>query len=165
MKRPRIIMVVVVIAAATTLVVRLAHKPTGSLRSHSTTQWNKPAIDVRFLGMTNDAAGTKLARFELRNIGSVSTAVSIPGFIDLGMRGGGYFGSTNATLQPGASLQTSVKAPMTRDPWRAEFLCSIPLNLIQKSKNFAAEHKLPVARVGQVATSVYSEWLSPVLEN
>src|SRR5438874_3304005 len=86
MKRPRIIMVLVVIAAATTLVVRLAHKPTGSLRSNSTTQWNKPAIDVRFLGMTNDAAGTKLARFELSNIGSVSTAVSIPGFIDLGMR-------------------------------------------------------------------------------
>ena len=165
MKRSRVIILVTLIAAATTLVVRLAQKPTGSLRSNSTTQWNKPAIDVRFLGMTNDAAGTKLARFELRNIGSVPTAVSIPGFIDLGMRGGGYFGFTNATLQPGASLQTSVKAPMTRDTWRAEFLCSIPLNMIQKSRIFAAEHKLPVTRVGQVATSVYSERLNPVLEN
>ena len=87
--------------------------------------------------------------------------VSIPGFIDIGMRCGGYFGFTNVTLQPGASLETSVEAPMTQDRWRAEFLCSIPLNLMQKFKNTAAEHGLPVVRVGQVATSVYSEYLPP----
>src|SRR4051794_30870135 len=108
MKRPGII-IVVVIAAATTLVVRLAYKTAGSYRKNSTAHWNKPAIDVRFLGMTNDPVGAKVATFELHNVGSGPTAVSIPGFIDLGMRGGGYFGFTNATLQPGASLQTSVK--------------------------------------------------------
>ena len=151
MKKRSVIVIVLLITAAASLVVKLRQKP----------QWRRPEIGLRFLSMTNDASGTKLAKFELRNIGSVAIDVSIPGFIDIGMRGGGYFGFTNVTLQPGASLETSVEAPMTQDRWRAEFLCSIPLNLMQKFKNTAAKHGLPVVPVGQVGTSVYSEYLPP----
>ena len=152
MKRSRVIIVVILIAAATSLFVKLGRKP----------QWKKPEISVRFLGMTNDAAGTKLARFELRNVGSVRTAVSIPGFIDIENRGGAYI-ITNTTLRP-ASLETRVKAPLTSAGWRAEFICSTPLNWMQKLKNFAAKHGLPVIRVGHIAVSVYSERLNPVLD-
>jgi hypothetical protein len=155
MKRSHIILIVMLVAVATGLFIGLGRKP----------EWTKPEIAVRFLGLTNDAAGTKMARFELRNVGSVRTDVSIPGFIDLGIRGGGYFGFTNATLRPGASVETSVTAPPTRDSWRAEFLCSIPLNWWQRFKNFAAGHGLPVIPVGQDATSIYSERLNPVLDS
>jgi len=82
----------------------------------------KPPIRVRFLGMTNDSAGSKLARFELHNTGKESWDVSLPGFVDLGMRSGGYFGYTNATVQAGASVETSIPAPKDRNRWRVEFL-------------------------------------------
>ena len=38
----------------------------------------EPTIRVQFLGMTNDAAGVKLARFELHNIGKKPWDVSLP---------------------------------------------------------------------------------------
>jgi hypothetical protein len=97
------------------------------------------AILGRLLGMTNDTAGTKVARFELHNIGSKPMGVSLPGFVDVGSRSGGYFGSTNATLQPGGSVETSVPVPIERNRWRAEFLCTPPM--------------------GHVARSVFSEYL------
>jgi hypothetical protein len=151
MKKKGVIVIVLLVAAAAGLVVELRQKP----------QWRTPEIGVRFLGMTNDAAGTQIATFQLCNIGSVPLDVSIPGFIDKGIMGGGYFGFTNVTFQPGTSLETSVQTPMTRDRWRAEFLCSIPLNLMQKFKNIAAKHGIPVVPVGQVAIPVYSEYLPP----
>jgi|ERR1035441_5154893 hypothetical protein len=153
MKTWVVIVILLLIAAAASLVF-MPPKP----------QWRKPEIGVRFLSMTNDAGGSELARFELRNMGSLPTDVSIPGFIDVRMRGGGYFGFRNVTLQPGASLETSVAVPMTQDRWRAEFLCSIPLKLKQRLRNIAAEHGLPVARMGKVAISVYSEYLPPNLQ-
>ena len=125
----------------------------------------KPEIGVRFLGLTNDAAGKTLARFQLRNLGSMPTEVSLPGFIDLGMTGGGYFGFTNATLRPGATLETCIAPPATRDHWRAEFLCSIRLSLMYQSKNLAASHGLPVIRVVPTVISVYSGWLDSASSN
>lgn len=83
-----------------------------------------PAIQVRFLGLTNGADGAKLAGFELRNVGKKPMDVSVPGFVDIGWRSGGYSGFTNKTLQPGASLQTSIPAPKDRARWRAEFICT-----------------------------------------
>ena len=104
----------------------------------------EPTIRVQFLGMTNDVAGVKLARFELHNFGKEPWDVSLPGFVDLGMRGGGYFGCTNATLQSGASVETSIPVPTDRDRWRAEFLCNPPTE--------------------QIASSIYSEYLPPIRE-
>jgi len=101
----------------------------------------KPTISVRFLGITNDAAGSKLARFELHNTGKESWDVSLPGFVDLGMRGGGYFGFTNATIQAGVSVETSIPVPKDHNRWRAEFLCKPPTALS--------------------ASSIYSEYLPP----
>jgi hypothetical protein len=121
----------------------------------------QPDLRVQFLSMTNDTAGTKPARFNLRNIGTEQLYVSLPGFVDVGFRGGGYFGFTNVTIQPGASMETSVEAPTTRSRWRAEFLCSIPSNSMQKFRNVQTNHGLPVDRVAQPATSVYSEYLPP----
>jgi hypothetical protein len=121
----------------------------------------EPALRVQFLSMTNDPTGTKLARFKLRNIGTEPLDVSFPGFVDVGFRGGGYFGFTNSTIRPGASIETSVEAPSSHSRWRAEFLCSIPSNSMQKFKSVQANHGLPAVRVGQVAISVYSEYLPP----
>lgn len=84
------------------------------------------SLDVRFLGVTNDAAGASLARFELRNIGSKPVDVSLPGFVDIGWRGGGYFSFSNAIVQTGAAVETWVPAPTNRVHWRAEFLCATP---------------------------------------
>ena len=86
----------------------------------------EPTIRVQFLGMTNDAAGVKLARFELHNTGKEARDVSLPGFVDIGSRSGGYWGFTNTTIQAGTSVQTSIYAPQDRHPWRAEFLCKPP---------------------------------------
>ena len=121
----------------------------------------QPALRVQFLSMTNDRTGTKLARFKLCNNGTEPLEVSVPGFVDVGFRDGGYFGFTNVTIQPGASMETSVEAPSSHSRWRAEFLCSIPLDPMQKSKSVQANHGLPAVRAGQVATSVYSEYLPP----
>jgi hypothetical protein len=150
-KRVVVITMLLVTAGAISLVLTLLQKP----------QLREPEIGVRFLSVTNNAAGTNLASFELRNIGTVPTLVSVPGFIDIGMRGGGYFGFTNVTLQPGALVETSIEEPLTSNRWRAEFLCSIPLNSVQKFRNILAERGLPVVPVGQIAISVYSEYLPP----
>ena len=100
--------------------------------------WNPP-IRVQLLSPTNDASGAKLARFELHNMGKEDWNVSLPGFVDLGVRGGGYFGFTNFTLKAGASAKTSIAVPQDRNRWRAEFLCR------------------PPGRT--VASSIYSEYL------
>ena len=100
--------------------------------------WNPP-IRVQFLSLTNDASGAKLASFELHNMGKEAWNVSLPGFVDLGRRGGGYFGFTNCTLKAGASVKTRIPVPQDRNRWRAEFLCSPPK--------------------GTVASSIYSEYL------
>jgi hypothetical protein len=94
MRKRSVIVMVLLVTAAASLAVEVRRRP----------RWRKPEIGVRFLSITSNPAGTKVATFELRNIGGVASGVSIPGFIDIGMRGGGYFGSTNVTLQPGASL-------------------------------------------------------------
>ena len=86
----------------------------------------EPTIRVQFLSMTNDAAGAKLARFELHNFGKEQWKVYLPGFVDIGMRGGGYVTKTNAVLQAGASVKTSIPAPKDGNRWRAEFLCNPP---------------------------------------
>jgi hypothetical protein len=150
MKKPVIIGIVLLLAAGTFVVVQLRQKPQ-----------RKPEIAVRFLSMTNNSSGAVVARFELRNNGSVPTDVTVPGFIDMGMRGGGYFGFSNVTLQPRATLETRVEAPLTSNQWRAEFLCSIPLNLMQKFKNTLAGHGFPVMLVVPDVTHVYSEYLPP----
>ena len=104
MRKKVVIVIVLFVVAAAGLIVSLRPKAPWELE-----------IDVRFLGMTDDAAGTSRARSELRNIGSVPTDVSMPGFIDIGLRGGGCFGFTNVTLQPGATAETSVEI---RLQWR-----------------------------------------------
>ena len=85
-----------------------------------------PTIRVLFLGMINNAVGIRLARFELHNTGKEPWEVSFPGYVDLGMRGGGYFGCANVTIQSGASVETSIPVPKDRSRWRAEFLCNPP---------------------------------------
>ena len=148
-------------AAATMLVATVA---AFAVWSNSKPHWKKPEILVRFLGMTNGAYGTKMARFELSNADSRQIGVEIPGCIDIGWRSGGYFGMTNTILQPGTSLVTSVEVPATRERWRVGFLCSIPLNLVQRLKNRAADRGLPVLRTGLAVTHAYSEWLEPTGE-
>lgn len=153
MKRSSIIIIAVAIVVAIGLVMKLRAK----------SRWLEPEIAVQYLGMTNDAAGTILARFELQNVGEVSAEVWVPGYVDAGpLRGGGYFGSnTIVALRRGSSLETYVAAPAAKDRWRAEFLCFKPLSFMGKIRNFAAGHGIPVARVAAVGCHVYSEFVLP----
>jgi hypothetical protein len=104
---------------------------------------NQPTIRVQFLSMTNNTAGAKLARFELRNTGKESWDVSLPGFSDNRLPGI----CTVTNLQAGASLETSVQAPMGRDSWRAEFICG------RSTEQTASYHIY--------SDHVYSEYLPP----
>ena len=126
-----------------------------------------PEITVQFLGITNVAPNRQEAWFELHNAGSIPTEVWLPGIIEvnnLPLIWSGFQMSSNITMRPGASLKTSLVPPVTRDRWRADFFCPIPLNFIQKSKNFVAARGLRVTQSGPTAISVDSGWLNPTLE-
>jgi hypothetical protein len=127
-------------------------------------RWRSPEILARFLGLTNDASGKKFARFLVKNTDDRAIEISLPGFVDLGMRGGGYFGFTNTMFRPGDTRETWIEAPTNRWNWRAEFICSHPLPWNWKIRNWAVQRGFPGAPIAQTGKSLYSDWvLDPVV--
>ena len=81
-------------------------------------------VCVQFLGMTNDAAGTKLASFELLNLGMKPLIIGPPLDTASPYFEGGFviISIENAVLDAGSSLQTSISVPRSPFPWHVGFL-------------------------------------------
>lgn len=127
------------------------------LSSRSQPQQRPPQIEAKFLGLTNDASGVQFGRFSVKNADARKVHVSLPGFVDLGRRGGGWF-YTNALFSPGITRETWIEAPTNRRNWRAVFLCRFPESWPHQFRNWAIQHGWPGTFVVSSTEHIYSDW-------
>ena len=91
------------------------------------------AIRVQLLGITNDAAGTKLAKYELLNSGKDRLWMLLPVEVDYGEQFN-FSGRipTGAVLKTGEPMEMSIPVERCSSRWRVTF------DLVGYSGNFVA---------------------------
>jgi len=135
------------------------------------------ALAVRFVGVTNDDSGRKLAIFDLSNPERLPIKLLLPCGIEL--RNTKYSlpaGYGTVTVLSGGKKPWTVKvrAPQTQDQWRVAF-CYYPMvprdrfNRIAAALGFRNLDYTCSLDYSTVFTSrdglaVYSDWLNPTLE-
>ena len=133
---------IIILGAATFLAGCALHNSNQAESSPKTIQLaptpvNTP-IHFQLLNFTNDATGTKLARFELRNIKQWPLDVRLPGYVDADVFYGWSsvvkIGDSNVTLQAGESVETSISVPKDLDRWRVRVYWSIPQNMLASNE-------------------------------
>ena len=129
---------------------------------------NSPMLSVRFVGRTNDSAGTSQAVFELRNTGSAPFYVTIPGAIEITneppQNPGKWWTNSPELLRSSPPIFVNLPMPQTKNPWRAQFYCMSSGNFVQRLKNLAVKRGIPITPVLQEMLPAYSEWLKPTAE-